>query len=107
MKRIGRGLAVLAMAGVLTGLGLAGAIAKERRVTFRIENMTCASCPFIVKKAMEGVEGVKTVSVSFEKKEAVVVYDDARTTPAAIARASTEHGYPATPLRKETPADRR
>ena len=87
-------------AAVVLTLAFAAApvLAKERRVTFAVDNMTCASCPFIVKQAMRRVEGVKEVTVSFEKKTATVVFDDARTTPEAIARASTEQGYPAHPL---------
>lgn len=71
------------------------AIAEQRQV-FAIENMTCALCPVTVKKAMEGVSGVKSVIVDFEARTATVTFDPAATTIEAIATASTNAGYPAT-----------
>jgi mercuric ion binding protein len=63
--------------------------------TFAIQNMTCALCPVTVKKAMEGVAGVKSVAVDFEAKTATVIFDPAVTNADAIAAASTNAGYPA------------
>lgn len=67
----------------------------SRTVTFAVENMTCALCPVTVKKAMEGVEGVKSVRIDFDAKTATVVFDPLKATVAAIAAASTNAGYPA------------
>lgn len=67
----------------------------QRQTTFAIENMTCATCPITVKKAMEGVTGVTAVSVDFASKTARATYDPSRTNAAAIAAASTNAGYPA------------
>lgn len=69
--------------------------AAERTVTFAVDNMTCASCPYIVKTSMAAVPGVATVAVSFEAKTATVTFDDAKTNPNAIAAASMNAGYPA------------
>src|SRR3546814_11487505 len=63
--------------------------------TFAVENMTCALCPVTVKKAMAGVEGVRSVEVNFNAKTATVVFDPELTTADAIAAASTTAGYPA------------
>lgn len=63
---------------------------------FAIENMTCASCPITVRKAMERVPGVQSVDIDFKTKTATVSYDPAITTPADIAAAPTANGYPAT-----------
>ncbi|NJO22555.1 MAG: heavy-metal-associated domain-containing protein [Sphingomonadales bacterium] len=73
------------------------AAATERTETFAIENMTCALCPITVKTVMEHVDGVKSVTVNFDAKTATVVYDPSIATAEAIARASTNAGYPATP----------
>lgn len=62
---------------------------------FAIENMTCALCPLTVKKAIEGVPGVKSVAVDFHAKTATVTFDPSKTTIPAIAQASTSAGYPA------------
>src|SRR5260370_41927530 len=71
------------------------AFAGERTVTFTVDNMTCASCPYIVKSSMTGVSGVARVAVSFQAKTATVTFDDAKTNPDAIAAASVNAGYPA------------
>lgn len=67
----------------------------SRTATFAVENMTCALCPVTVKKAMEGVKGVKSVRIDFDAKTATVVFDPSKATVAAIAAASANAGYPA------------
>ena len=62
---------------------------------FAIQNMTCALCPVTVKRAMEGVEGVRSVNIDFDAKTATVVFDPSVTNADAIAAASTNAGYPA------------
>ena len=74
--------------------------AGERTITFAVDNMTCASCPYIVKSSMEGVPGVAKVAVSFRAKTATVSFDDAKTNPDAIATASMNAGYPAHPVKQ-------
>ena len=71
--------------------------AETATATFAIENMTCALCPITVRKAMEGVEGVRSVDVDFEAKTATVVFDPNAASAADIAAASTNAGYPAKP----------
>lgn len=63
---------------------------------FAIEKMTCAACPFTVKKAMARVEGVKEVTVDFEAKTATATFDPVIAKVEDIANASTDVGYPAT-----------
>lgn len=83
------------IASVMTA---ATAFAGERTITFAVENMYCAACPFIVKNSMAAVPGVAKVAVSFEAKTATVAFDDAKTNPDAIAAASFKAGYPAHPV---------
>ena len=68
---------------------------------FAIENMTCAACPFTVKKAMARVDGVKEVSVDFDAKTATAVFDPLVANIEDIATASTDVGYPATPISED------
>jgi mercuric ion binding protein len=83
-------------AAVLATVFLASAVhAGEQTMTLAVENMTCASCPYIVRKAMASVPGVTKVDVSYAEKTAVVTFDDATTTVEAVARASADAGYPA------------
>jgi len=84
-----------ALALIMSVMTAPAVFATERTVTFAIDNMTCASCPYIVKTAMAAVPGVANVTVSFESKTATVTFDDAKTNPGAIAAASSSAGFPA------------
>jgi mercuric ion binding protein len=68
--------------------------AGSKTVTLTVSNMTCATCPLTVKMALTKVEGVSKATVDFDKKEAVVTFDDAKTTAAALIKATTDAGYP-------------
>lgn len=70
----------------------------EQTVTFAIEKMTCAACPITVRAAMQGVEGVVSVSVDFDAKTATAIFDAVKTDAAEIGAASANAGYPATPI---------
>lgn len=72
--------------------------AGKQTTVFSIEKMTCAACPITVKKAMERVDGVKSVKVDFDAKTATVVFDPSTATPDQIGKASTNSGYPAKPI---------
>ena len=48
-----------------------------------------------VKRATEGVAGVRAVEIAFEARTATVVFDTAATSADAIATASANAGYPA------------
>lgn len=71
--------------------------AQVQVATFAVANMTCATCPITVKKAMSAVDGVRSVKVDFESKTATVEFDSKVTNATAIAAASTNAGYPAKP----------
>jgi mercuric ion binding protein len=90
----------LLCAAVLTSglLAIGPAQAAERTVILAVENMTCASCPYIVSKAIASVPGVEKVNVSHETGTAVVTFDDTKTTVQAIAQSSLDAGYPANPV---------
>ncbi|MEX0957553.1 MAG: cation transporter [Rhizobiaceae bacterium] len=70
----------------------------EQSATFDVPDMTCALCPVTVRKAMEGVDGVRQVEVDFDAMTATVVFDPSMTTIEAIAAASANAGYPAHPV---------
>ena len=76
----------------------ASAIAAERTATLRVENMTCASCPFIVKQTLAGVPGVTNVDISYQRAAAVAVaiveYDDTNADVAALTAATSSVGFP-------------
>jgi mercuric ion binding protein len=77
-------------------IALAGvAAAAIKTVTLSVPDMTCAVCPITVKKALNRVSGVSHTEVSYERREAVVTFDDAKTNVEALIQATTNAGYPA------------
>ncbi len=64
------------------------------KVTLKVEGMMCAHCVAHVKKALEGVEGVKEADVNLKKKRAVVTLEGNASVEQMIA-ALQEEGYPA------------
>lgn len=73
---------------------IAAAVAGERTVTLAVENMTCATCPYIVKQTLAAVPGVVKVDVSFVHRSAVVSFDDAHTDVADLTAATAGSGFP-------------
>jgi periplasmic mercuric ion binding protein len=76
---------------------VASAWASPKTVTLNVSGMTCPVCPITVKKALERVPGVSKVDVRFEKKQALVTFDDAKTNTDALVKATTDAGYPSQP----------
>ena len=70
------------------------ALAATKTVTLAIPSMTCPVCPITVKKALKAVPGVSQVNVNFDKKDAVVSFDDSKTSVAALTKATADAGYP-------------
>jgi len=89
MKKL---IAFVALSSALT----TPAWAATQTVTLSVPGMTCAACPFTVKKALTKVDGVQKVEVSYEKLAAVVTFDDTKTTAEALTKATENAGYPST-----------
>jgi len=86
---------VLAVAAAL--LLLASPVwAAPKTVTLAVPGMTCSACPITVKKALTKIAGVSKVDVDLDKLQAVVTFDDTKTTVAALTKATTDAGYPST-----------
>jgi mercuric ion binding protein len=73
-----------------------GASADERTVILKVDNLFCATCPYIVKQVLSRVPGVTEVEVSYQEKTAVVTFDDRTTDLAALLAATAGTGFPAT-----------
>lgn len=84
------------LASLLASVSAGPAFAALRTVTLSVPGMYCEVCPLTVRKALQKAPGVSKVEVSFKKKEAVVTYDDAKTTVKALEEATFEAGYEAT-----------
>ncbi|MGZ0125532.1 mercury resistance system periplasmic binding protein MerP (plasmid) [Klebsiella pneumoniae subsp. pneumoniae] len=83
MKKL---FAALALAAVVAPVWAA-----TQTVTLAVPGMTCAACPITVKHALSKVEGV---SKGFEKREAVVTFDDTKASVQKLTKATADAGYP-------------
>lgn len=85
---------------VLAGSSLA-VTAAPKTVALAIPSMDCPVCPITVKKALLQVPGVSQASVNFEKRQAIVKFDDARTNAVALTESTRNAGYPSTVIGAE------
>lgn len=79
-------LSLFAMSGV--------AFAAPKTVTLSVPSMNCSACPITVRTALQRVDGVEKVAVTYEPKEAVVTFDDAKTTVDKLRAATANAGFP-------------
>jgi len=70
--------------------------AASKTVTLSVPTMYCEVCPITVKKALSKVPGVSQAKVDFEKRQATVTFDDAKTNVKDLTRATQDAGYPST-----------
>ena len=62
-------------------------------MTLVLEGMYCAMCAVTVKTALDFADGVYEARVSRDPDEAVIRYDDARTSPAKLIEDVKKSGY--------------
>jgi mercuric ion binding protein len=79
-------------------------LAETKTVTLQVPGMDCSACPITVRTALKKVPGVGNVSVTYEPKEAVVTFDDKKTSLAALQEATKNAGYPSVPKRADAGA---
>jgi mercuric ion binding protein len=70
------------------------ALAKTQKVSLNVPTMDCETCPLTIKAALVKVPGVSSAKVSYQKREAVVVFDDAKTNVETLKKATEDAGYP-------------
>lgn len=81
---------------LLTVLASSAAFAETKTVTLSVPGMNCDLCPLTIRKAVSRLPGVASVEASYEKKEAVVTFDDSKTSVEALTKATANAGYPST-----------
>ena len=68
----------------------------SQSVMLDMQNMTCAMCNITIKKALQGVDGVRDVNVDSDTETATVTFDPQKTNSKSLIKATTNAGYPAT-----------
>lgn len=66
----------------------------SQTVTLSVPSMDCPVCPITVKKALSNVNGVSDATVNFDKRQAIVTFDDTKTNVDALTDATNNAGYP-------------
>lgn len=61
--------------------------------SFAVKNMMCAMCVAHVRKAIEGLDGVKDVNVNLASNSALIEYDSEKINPQTIREAVVAAGY--------------
>ncbi len=69
---------------------------ETRTVMLAVSNMTCPTCPYIVRSALKAVPGVIDARVDYARETATVVFDPSKTDVAALTKATTDVGFPST-----------
>jgi len=82
----------------MLAIGVATASAGEPvRVTLEVPSMNCSLCPITVSRVLREQPGVKQATADLASKTAQVLYDPDQISPARLANAVSNAGYPATP----------
>ncbi|HWP48500.1 MAG TPA: copper ion binding protein [Candidatus Limnocylindrales bacterium] len=68
-----------------------------QKTVLKIQGMVCEACPPKIKKALEGLDGVKKVEVSLEKAEAYVESEPGKVTTEQMIQAVDQAGFKASP----------
>lgn len=77
--------------------------AVTNKVILQIEGMTWPAWPLVIKKALEGLEGVEKARISFWKKRGEVFFDPEKVSEIEIVNKVNEIGFKAKVIKKETP----
>ena len=88
---------VASILSVMIASASSAAVAAERTIKLSVPDMTCASCPYMVKQAISAVDGIKSVEATMEDRSATVIFEDTVTNLEAIQQATAGIGYPSTP----------
>jgi mercuric ion binding protein len=65
----------------------------KKFVTLSVSGMTCGGCATGVEEALQKVGGVQKIEVNYDKREAMVTYDDAMTGIEALTKATDRAGF--------------
>ena len=71
-----------------------------QNVNFKVEGMTCASCEANIKYSVNKLEGILTISVSYEKGNAEIKFDTSKTSIDDIEKAVNSTGYKVIKIQK-------
>ncbi|HGC8627654.1 TPA: heavy metal translocating P-type ATPase [Streptococcus agalactiae] len=74
----------------------------NRKETFLIDGMTCASCTLTIEKAVNKLDHVDSAVVNLATEKMTVTFDDTTLSPNVIEECVSESGYEASLFKEET-----
>ncbi|HEO4293590.1 TPA: copper-translocating P-type ATPase [Streptococcus agalactiae] len=74
----------------------------NRKETFLIDGMTCASCALTIEKAVNKLDHVDSAVVNLATEKMTVTFDDITLSPNVIEECVSESGYEASLFKEET-----
>ncbi|HGA1089713.1 TPA: heavy metal translocating P-type ATPase [Streptococcus agalactiae] len=74
----------------------------NRKETFLIDGMTCASCALTIEKAVNKLDHVDSAVVNLATEKMTVTFDDTTLSPNVIEECVSESGYKASLFKEET-----
>ena len=89
---------------ILSLLSIGSVFAEEQLVELSLPSMNCAVCPITVKKALEKVEGVHFVEITYKTKLVTVKFENTATSIDDLISVTTNAGFPST-LKSEASND--
>lgn len=82
------------LACLALSIGAFSVSAAPTTATLSVPSIDCPVCPITVKKALTKVNGVTQAKVDFDKRQATLTFDDAKTDVQALTLATKNAGYP-------------
>lgn len=76
-------------------------VADTQNATLNVQNMSCATCPVVVRGVLLKMEGVDDVVVSMKDKTVVVTFDNGMVSTQDLVNVVSNSGFPAKLLKSQ------
>ena len=64
-----------------------------KEIKLKIEGMHCTGCSSRLEKVLNNIDGVESATVSFEKKQAIITYNESQTDIEKIKQIIQDAGF--------------
>ena len=64
-----------------------------KEIKLKIEGMHCTGCSSRLEKVLNNIDGVESATVSFEKKQAIITYNESQTDIEQIKQIIQDTGF--------------
>jgi len=64
-----------------------------KNITLKIKGIHCEGCAMVIQSLIERTEGIRTISVSFEKREARILFEPVKIEKSQLIQIIKKAGY--------------